>query len=89
MKWAAIREEIDDYRYLRTLHQFATAAAVADDDRLRAAGLDLLDEITGNTVLVVSSAQVADKESLARVDMHGERRRVAEAILNILAATEK
>lgn len=92
VKWEAIREGVDDYRYLRTLDQFATAAMVADDDRLRAAGqagLDLLDEIAGNTVLVVSSAQVADKASLARVDMHGERRRVADAILDILAATGK
>ena len=87
--WEAIREGVDDYRYLRTLRRFATAAATAADGERRAAGkagLHLLDQIRDGVPLVVSSALVADADRPALAGMDDERRRVAEAILAILKA---
>jgi len=88
-RWEAVREGIDDYRYLRTLERFAVAAAAAGDEELRAAGnagLELLDEIRDNVALVVSCAEVADEDKPSLADIDTERRRVAEAILRILKA---
>jgi len=88
-RWEAIREGVDDYRYLRTLKQSATAAAVADDGELREAGmagLQLLAEIRDTVPLVDTCARVADEDKPSLAGMDTERRRVAEAILAILKA---
>ena len=88
-RWEAIREGIDDYRYLRTLKQFAEAAATADDKELQAAskaGLQLLNEIRDDVPPVVTNAKVADEERSSLAGIGTERRRVAEAILGILGA---
>jgi len=89
VKWEAIREGVDDYRYLRTLEQFAAGAASADDGALRAAGeagLRLLDEIRESAAPVVTKAAVADHDKPSLLGVDNERRRVAEAILAILKA---
>ena len=88
-RWEAIREGIDDYRYLRTLKQFADAAVTADEEALRnagRAGLQLLAKICDAAPAVVSEAKVAeqDKPSLARIG--SERQDVAEAIVRIQQA---
>ena len=88
-RWEAIREGIDDYRYLRTLDQFATAAATAAEEALREtgkAGLQLLDQIRDDAPLVISCAKVADEDRPSLAGIGTERRRVAEAILRILKA---
>ena len=87
--WEAIREGVDDYRYLRTLKQFATAAATSEGGELREAGragLQLLDEIRDTVPVIDSCARVADEDKPSLAGMHAERRRVAEAILAILGA---
>ena len=84
-----MREGVDDYRYLRTLEQFASAAAAADNAKLRAAGeagLQLLRETRADVALVVSSAKVADEDMPSLAAMGAERRRVAQAILRIMQA---
>jgi len=95
VKWEAIREGIDDHRYLRTLQHLALAAATASDDGLRAAGkagLDLLDEIRENVARVVEGGKVADdvapfaEVTPSLAETHAERKRVVEAILAILEA---
>ena len=90
MKWEAIREGIDDYRYLRTLEQYATAAAEADNSKERAAGeagLQLLGEIREGVAPVVTKAAVADHDKPSLLHVDDERRRVAQAILAILRAS--
>ena len=87
--WEAIREGVDDYRYLRTLKQFARAAATAEEGALREAGkagLQLLDEIRNDAPAVVSTATVADEDKPSLAGMHAENRRVAAAILRIVKA---
>jgi hypothetical protein len=88
-RWEAIREGIDDYRYLRTLKQFADAAVTADNQELRAAGragLQLLDRIRDEAPGVVTAAKVAEKDKPSLATIGDERRRVAEAIVRIQKA---
>ena len=85
----AIREGIDDYRYLRTLKQFATAATTADEETLRnagRAGLQLLDKICDAAPAVVSEAKVAEQDKPSLAIIGAERRRVAAAIVRIQKA---
>ena len=88
-RWEAVREGIDDYRYLRTLKQFADAAVTADDQELRdagRAGLQLLDKIRDEAPGVVTAAKVAEKDKPSLASIGAERRRVAEAIVRIQKA---
>ena len=88
-RWEAIREGIDDYRYLRTLKQFADAAVTAGDEALRnagRAGLQLLAKICDEAPAVVSEAKVAEKDKPSLAKIGTERRRVAEAIVRIQKA---
>ena len=101
-KWEAIREGIDDHRYLRTLERMAQAAATAPQDDLRAAGQagsDLLAEIRGAVPPVVGGGFVADSATASAgksafspqvtpslAEIHTERGRVVEAIMAILEA---
>jgi len=85
-RWEAIREGIDDYRYLRTLKQFADAAVTANDAELRdagRAGLQLLDKIRDQAPGVVTQAKVAEKDKPSLAQIGAERRRVAKAIVRI------
>lgn len=88
-RWEAIREGIDDYRYLRTLKQFSAAAATADQETLRnagRAGLQLLDKICDEAPAVVSEAKVAEQDKPSLANIGAERRRVAAAIVRIQKA---
>ena len=88
--WEAVREGIDDHRYLRTLEQFAAAAATADNEDLHAAGkagLQLLGEIREGVAPMVTKAAVADHDKPSLLHVDDERRRVAQAILAILRAS--
>ena len=88
-RWEAIREGIDDYRYLRTLKQFANAAVTADDKELRdagSAGLQLLNKIRDEAPGIVSEAKVAEKDKPSLAKIGAERRGVAEAIVRIQKA---
>ena len=91
--WEAVREGIDDYRYMLTLKKAARAALSGQDTAGRAAaeaGLALLREIAERTDLTPALNDFGGSEYVKdptyMPDMDAERSRVIDAVLRIEAA---
>ena len=81
--WEALREGIDDMKYIATLKQYA--ARVADrggDEGLSAQALRTLEEVLGGDERV---NQYTFRDDLSDEDYHALRRRLADAILDLHA----
>lgn len=85
--WEAVREGIDDYRYMLTLKEVAESALASADEDWRAAGeagLAVLEEITDG----INPEYALDDKKYGRQwqvfeDMDGYRAQIIEAILTI------
>lgn len=87
--WEAVREGIDDYRYMLTLEKTAMAALKSDNTHSTGqAALKLLDEIADRTPLLNDDVKYG-RAWKQLGDMDAERDRVIKAILAILKATKQ
>jgi len=89
--WEAVREGIDDYRYMLTLKKLAESVLVSTSARVRAAGkagLKLLEEISDRTPILVDDKKWG-RAWQALGDQDAERNRVIEAILKIRTEMKK
>ena len=83
--WEALREGVDDMRYIATLkHYAALAAKTARGKPVAARALDTLRQVLGGDDRV---SQYTFRDDLSEDDYHALRRRLADAILELLQAT--
>jgi len=97
--WEAVREGIDDYRYMLTLKKMAEAAIWDADPwtehyyagyRAAMAGFTLLDKIHAATDLsIVGNDKKYGRDWKAMGDMDADRSRIIEAILDIQAKAKQ
>jgi hypothetical protein len=83
--WEAVREGIDDYRYMLTLKKHADKALDSDKESVRQAarnGLKLLKDISA-AVPYLSDDKIYGRAWQEMGDMDGERTRVINAILEL------
>jgi len=85
--WEAVREGIDDYRYMLTLKKIAQSALASTEESKRAAGkagLTVLKEITDgiNPEYALDDKKYGQKWQVFG-DMDGYRAKIIEAILKI------
>ena len=84
--WEAVREGIDDYRYMLTLHKLASEAAASDSAGRRAAaadGLNVLKDIAARVDTALADDRQYGRKWEAVGDADADRTRVIEAILRL------